>query len=48
MIGGLANGAVIAGLVARYLQSQLFGVTAFDISTYLIAMAILTHISGRR
>jgi predicted permease len=39
---GLMMGIVIAGMVARFLQSQLFGVSAFDISTYLITMAVIT------
>jgi putative ABC transport system permease protein len=39
---GLSIGVIIAVTVAQYLQSQLFGVAAFDVSTYLIAMAVIT------
>jgi putative ABC transport system permease protein len=39
---GLSIGVGLAVTVARYLQSQLFGVGAFDISTYLIATVVVT------
>jgi ABC-type lipoprotein release transport system permease subunit len=39
---GLSIGVIIAVMVAQYLQSQLFGVSALDISTYLIEMAVIT------
>jgi len=42
LVAGLTIGVAIAGMVAQFLQSQLFGVTAFDISTYMIAMAVIT------
>lgn len=42
VIAGLTIGVVIAGMVAQFLQSQLFGVSAFDISTYAIAIAVIT------
>jgi predicted permease len=38
---GLSIGVIIAVMVAQYLQSQLFGVAAFDVSTYLIATAVI-------
>ena len=39
---GLSIGVGLAVTVARYLQSQLFGVAAFDMTTYLTAGAIIT------
>ena len=42
VIAGLTIGVVIAGMVAQLLQSQLFGVSAFDVSTYAIAIAVIT------
>ena len=41
MIAGLLLGIVGAAVVARFLQAQLFGVTASDISTYMIALAVI-------
>jgi putative ABC transport system permease protein len=42
IVVGLSIGVGLAVTVAQYLQSQLFGVGAFDISTYLIAAAVVT------
>ena len=42
LVAGVAVGIVIAGAVAQFLQSQLFGVTAFDFPTYLIALATIS------
>jgi predicted lysophospholipase L1 biosynthesis ABC-type transport system permease subunit len=38
---GMIIGTTIAATAARLLQSQLFGVGAFDIRTYLIAMSVI-------
>ena len=42
VIAGLTIGVVIAGMVAQLLQSQLFVVSAFDVSTYATAIAVIT------
>ena len=42
LMAGVAVGIVIAGTVAQFLQSQLFGVTAFDLPTYVIALATIS------
>ncbi len=41
IVAGLIIGTTFAGTAARLLQSQLFGVGAFDLWTYLISMAII-------
>jgi ABC-type antimicrobial peptide transport system permease subunit len=38
---GITLGIVGAAVAARLLQSQLFGVTALDLPTYLVAMTVI-------
>lgn len=41
MFAGVIAGVAGAAMVARYLESQLFGVTPFDIPTYVLAIVVI-------
>jgi predicted permease len=41
VVAGLTIGLAGAALVARLLQAQLFGVTAYDIPTYAVSVAVI-------
>jgi putative ABC transport system permease protein len=41
LIAGLALGIAGAAMAGRFIESQLFGVSPFDIPTYLIALAVI-------
>jgi len=41
LVAGLALGIAGAAMAARFLKSQLFGVSAFDVPTYIVALAVI-------
>jgi putative ABC transport system permease protein len=41
VVAGLAVGIAGAALAARLLEAQLFGVTAYDIPTYIVSIAVI-------
>jgi putative ABC transport system permease protein len=43
---GLAIGLVSAGLLVRYLQSQLYGIRAFDPVTFVVVAVVITGVAA--
>jgi putative ABC transport system permease protein len=41
VLGGAAAGLLTAGLLSRYLESQLYGVSGIDLATYALVAALL-------